>query len=188
NFDESVSKLEGLGAKISDFSLPYMDEITPAIFAIALPETSAYHDAWLRSTRELYGKVLRSFIELGHGILATQYLKAQRLKTMITKETSRKLQDLDVVITPTAPSIAPKTDQETITIRGKEYPAFQVLSENTYPMNFLGLPAMSLPNGFSHGLPTGLQLIAAHWNETALFKVGDAFQQITDFHRKIAAV
>jgi len=187
-FEESVSVLRGLGAKIIEFSIPFVEEITPAIFAIALPETSAYHEEWLRSSPELYGSVLRSFVELGHGVLATQYIKAHRLKRLITIEVARKLRGLDVVITPTTPSVAPRIDQETIKIDEKEYPTFQVLSENTYPTNFLGLPAMSIPNGFSEGLPTGLQLIAAHWNESSLFKVGDAFQQVTDHHKAIAAV
>ena len=119
-------------------------------------------------------------------MLATQYLKAQRQKTVITKEVAEKLREVDVVLVPTAPSIAPRLEQETVTIQNKEYPAFQVLTENTYPFNFLGLPAISIPNGFSQGMPTGLQIVATHWREDLLYKVGDAYQQVTDFHKKTA--
>jgi len=187
-FDDSVSVFSSLGAEISEVKLPHLEEITPAIFAIALPETSSFHEEWLRSSPELYGSVLRSYVELGHGVLATQYLKAQRLKTLITKEISKKIRGIDVLITPTAPSIAPGLDEETIRIRGREYPAFQVLTENTYPINFLGLPAMSIPNGFSGRMPVGLQIIASHWNESKLLLIGDAYQQVTDFHRKIPSI
>ena len=185
-FQESVDKISSLGATMKEFKLPYIEDITPAIFAIALSETAAYHEQWLRNSPELYGNVLKSYVELGHGILATQYLKAQRQKTVISIEVAKKLRDVDAVLLPTAPSIAPRLEQETVTIQNKEYPAFQVLTENTYPFNFLGLPAISIPNGFSQGMPTGLQIIAAHWREDLLYKVGDAYQQVTDFHKKAA--
>ncbi len=187
-FQQSVDKISTLGASIMDLSLPYMEEITPAIFAIALPEVSTYHEEWLRNTPELYGTILKSYVELGYGILATQYLKAQRLKTVITEEVVKKLQDVDAILTPTAPSVAPGLDQETVTIQNKDYPAFQVLTENTYPFNFLGLPAISIPNGLSQGMPTGLQIVATHWREDILYKVGDALQQVTDFHKKVALI
>jgi aspartyl-tRNA(Asn)/glutamyl-tRNA(Gln) amidotransferase subunit A len=187
-FDESVSVLAGLGAAIQSVKLPLLEEITPAIFAIALPETASFHEDWLRSSPELYGSVLRSYVELGHGILATQYLKAQRMKTMITREISKKLREFDVIVTPTAPSIAPVLDQETIKIGEKDYPAFKIITENTYPMNFLGIPAMTIPNGFSMGMPTGMQIISSHWNESAILTVGDAYQQVTDHHKKIAVL
>ena len=186
SFQESVDKIASLGATMKEFKLPYMEDITPAIFAIALPETSAYHEQWLRNSPELYGNVLKLYVELGHGILATQYLKAQRQKTIITKEVAEKLREVDLVLVPTAPSIAPRLEQETVTIQNKEYPAFQVLTENTYPFNFLGLPSISIPNGFSQGMPTGLQIVATHWREDLLYKVGDAYQQVTDFHKKTA--
>ena len=185
-FQESVSKISSLGATVSEFKLPHMEDITPAIFAIALPETSSYHEQWLRSSPELYGNVLKSYVELGHSILATQYIKAQRQKTAITREVVKKLQGVDAILLPTAPSIAPRLEQETVTIQNKEYPAFQVLTENTYPFNFLGLPAITIPNGFIDDMPTGLQIVGSHWREDLLYKVGDAYQQVTDYHKKIA--
>ncbi len=187
-FQESVEKITSLGASLSEFKMPHMEEITPAIFAIALPENSSYHEQWLRSSPELYGNVLRSYAQLGHSVLATQYLKAQRQRTVLIKEVAKKMRGVDAILLPTAPSIAPKLEQETVTIQNKDYPAFQVLTENTYPFNFLGLPAMSIPNGFFQGMPTGLQIVAPHWREDSLYKVGDAYQQITDFHKKVAMV
>lgn len=187
-FQESWEKIASLGATMSEFNMPHMEEITPAIFAIALSENSSYHEQWLRSSPELYGSVLKSYVELGHSVLATQYLKAQRQKTVVTKEVVRKLREVDVILLPTAPSIAPLLEQETVTIQNKEYPAFQVLTENTYPFNFLGLPAISIPNGFFQGMPTGLQIVASHWREDMLYRVGDAYQQVTDFHKKAAIV
>ena len=164
--------------------LPDLEHVTPTIFAIALPEVSSYHEEWLRTKREMYGKDLRGYIQLGHTMLATQYLKAQRAKTIIMERVAMKLREVDALVVPTNPSVAPKIDQETITIDGREYPAFQVLTENTYPFNLLGLPAISIPAGFSDGMPVGLQIVGSHWREDVILKVGDAFQQVTDFHMK----
>ena len=185
NFAASIDEFSKLGAKVCEFTLPHLEDITPAIFAIALAETAAYHQQWLRSSPELYGDTLKNYVQLGHGILATQYLKAQRQKTVITKEVANEFRKVDVIILPTAPSIAPMIGEDIIEIQGKKYPAFQVLTENTYPFNFLGLPAISLPNGFSDGMPTGLQIISAHWREDFLYRVGDAYQQVTDYHTKV---
>lgn len=187
-FQESVEKISSLGATLTEFKMPHMEEITPALFAIALPENSSYHEQWLRSSPELYGSILKSYVELGHSVLATQYLKAQRQRTVLAKEVAKKLRGVDAVLLPTATSIAPRLEQETVTVQNKDYPAFQVLTENTYPFNFLGLPAISIPNGFFQGMPTGLQIVATHWREDLLFKVGDAYQQVTDFHKKVAMI
>ncbi len=185
-FQESVDKIASLGATISKVKVPRMEEITPLLFAIALPETSAYHEQWLRDSPELYGSELRSYVELGHGILATQYLKAKRIRTAIIDEVAKALQDVDALLLPTTPTIAPHLEQLTYTIQNKEYPAIQVLASNTYPFNFLGLPALSVPNGFVEGMPTGLQIVASQWREDVLYRIGDAYQQVTDYHKKAA--
>jgi len=187
-FDESVRVLSEAGARIRSIELPDVEHITPAIFAIALSEVAAYHEEWFRTRREDYADTLRGYVQLGHTILATEYLKAQRARATIVERVSRKLAEVDVLLVPTNPSVAPELNQEFVEIRGKRYPAFQVLTENTYPFNLLGLPAMTIPNGFSNGLPVGLQLVCSHWKEDLLFKVGDCYQQLTDYHKKTPAV
>jgi aspartyl-tRNA(Asn)/glutamyl-tRNA(Gln) amidotransferase subunit A len=184
-FEESIRVFGELGASIREITFPDMEHVAPTIFAIALPEVAAYHEEWFRSKRDLYSPTLAGYVQLGHGILATQYLKAQKARTVIIERASSKLKEVDVLILPTNPSIAPELDQEFINIRGKEYPAFEVITENTYPFNLLGLPAISIPNGFSDGMPVGLEIVASHWKENLLFRVGDAFQQVTDFHKRL---
>jgi len=183
-FNKAIGKFSELGASTIDLALPDVDSMTPTIFAIALPEVAAYHEEWYKTKKDLYGEVLRGYVQLGHTVLATQYLKAQRAKTIILERVIQRLRDCDVLLVPTAPAIAPKLDQDTIQIGGRDYPAFQVLTENTYPFNLLGLPTMSIPAGFSDGMPVGLQIIATHWREDLIFKAGDAFQQVTDHHRR----
>ncbi len=165
-----------------DVTLPDVGLVTPTIFAIALPEVAAYHEDWLRTKKEMYGKVLLGYVQLGHTVLATQYLKAQRARTIIMQKVAKKLSEVDALLVPTNPSVAPGIDQDTIRIGGKKYPAFQVLTENTYPFNLLGLPALSIPAGFSDGMPVGMQIIGSHWRENVVFNVGDAFQRTTDHH------
>ena len=183
-FEKALSIFSELGAKLTKISLPNVDQITPTIFAIALPEVAAYHEEWIRSKRELYGDTLRGYVQLGHAISATSYLKALRAKKIITEKISEKLSDVDLLLVPTAPTIALGLEEEKISIEGRDYPAFQVLTENTYPFNLLGLPAMSIPCGFSNGMPVGLQLVSSHWREDKVFAAGDAFQQVTDYHKK----
>jgi aspartyl-tRNA(Asn)/glutamyl-tRNA(Gln) amidotransferase subunit A len=187
-FLQSARVLEKLGASITSLRLPFLPEIKTAIFAIALAETAAYHEQWLRTKGNLYGKTLKSYVELGHAILATQYLKAQRLKTMITKSVSELLRKVDALIVPTAPFVAPEFGRETIEINGEKSPTFEVLTENTYPFNFLGLPAISIPNGFKDNLATGLQIISNHWQESVVFRIAHAYQRNTDFHKRRPAL
>jgi len=181
-FRESVDVFSEMGAKVVDLSLPDVELVTPIIFAIALPEVASYHEDWLRTKKEMYGKVLRGYVQLGHTVLATQYLKAQRARTVIVRKMAKKFSEVDALLVPTNPSVAPKIDQDTIRIGGKEFPAFQVLTENTYPFNLLGLPALSIPAGFSDGMPVGMQIIGSEWREDIVLKVGDAFQRRTDHH------
>jgi aspartyl-tRNA(Asn)/glutamyl-tRNA(Gln) amidotransferase subunit A len=184
-FEESVGVLTQLGANVGDLKLPYLEDIKSAIFAIALAETAAYHEEWLRTKPDLYGGNLKSFVELGHAILATQYLKAQRQKSVITERIAGELSKFDALIVPTAPSTAPEIyDEQALNYSDKQDPNFEELTENTYPINFLGLPAISIPNGFADGLPIGLQIASGHWRETTIYKIADAFQQVTDHHRR----
>ena len=183
-FDAAVDLIREAGASFSELSLRYFSEIKAPIFAIALAETAAYHEQWFRDSHSAYGERLKKYVQLGHGVLATQYLKALRQKTVITKSISEQLRSVDALLLPTSPSIAPELNQETIEIKGAKHLAFEVLTENTYPFNFLGLPAISIPIGFSKDMPVGIQIVSAHWKESMVYRIAGCLQQMSEYHVK----
>ena len=90
---------------------------------------------------------------------------------------------IDVLITPTLAITAPNIGQEMITVRGMEQSVFSALIRNTEPFNLTGLPALTVPSGFSQeGLPTGMQIIGRPFEETTILRVGHLYQEATDWH------
>jgi aspartyl-tRNA(Asn)/glutamyl-tRNA(Gln) amidotransferase subunit A len=131
----------------------------------------------------LYTDRVRRFLELGNFILARDYLQAQRYRTLIGRHIAAKLQEVDLIVTPTLPITATPFAQPTVTIRGMEQPVYLALLRNTEPFNLTGLPALTVPCGFSaEGLPIGMQIVGRPFEESAALRVGDAFQRATDWH------
>ena len=92
-------------------------------------------------------------------------------------------------MTPTLPISATPLGQSTIDIRGIEQPVYLALLRNTEPFNLTGLPALTVPCGFSKaGLPIGVQIVGRPFEEAAILRAGDAFQRATEWHRRSPSV
>jgi aspartyl-tRNA(Asn)/glutamyl-tRNA(Gln) amidotransferase subunit A len=189
-FERSLDRLRELGAAIIDIEAPQEWLHAPAAYlAILLSEASAYHEKWVRSPSSLreYGRDVRSLVQAGYPFLATQYLKAQQARQLATEASGRMFRSVDALAMPSVATVAPKIGEEVVQISGQHYPVLQALTLYTLLFNFTGQPAISIPNGAGDdGLPTGLQLVAAHWQESTLIKVAGAFQATTDFHTRQA--
>jgi aspartyl-tRNA(Asn)/glutamyl-tRNA(Gln) amidotransferase subunit A len=182
-FEQSLDKLSELGASVTDIDVPQeWVHIPSAFLTILLSEASAYHEKWVRTSLDAYGQDVRSLVQAGYPFLATQYMKAQQARQLITEASMSMFKTIDVLALPTVATVAPRIGEEMVQISGQHYPVLQALSLYTLLFNFTGQPAISIPNGFVDGLPTGLQLVAAHWREADLIKITSAFQGITDFH------
>ena len=175
----ALEVLAGLGMELREVELPDTERTFAIGRAMQRPEASTYHGQRLRATPELYGEELRRDLELGELFLATDYIHAQRLRAEMRDGWQHVLSGLDVLITPTVPAVAPLV-QDSATSGGIK----GVLLRNTYPVNLVGFPALSLPCGRgADGLPVGLQIIGRPFDEATVLQVGHAYEQATAWHQ-----
>jgi len=176
-FDEALAALRGLGAVVEGVEIPHIWD-SWAFMAIMLAEAFAYHERDLRERPGLYGEVLREKMLAGALITASEYVQAQRLRARLADAMAAVLRRVDVLATPTTPAPAP-------TFATVLDPGFPFARSNMAPFNMSGLPALALPCGFSaRGLPLSLQLAGRPFDEATVLRVGRAYEQATDWHRR----
>jgi aspartyl-tRNA(Asn)/glutamyl-tRNA(Gln) amidotransferase subunit A len=201
--NQGIKELEKLGAEVQEISCPRFRYGLPIYYIIAPSEASAnlarydavkygIRDAEADNLLEMYTKtrakgfgaevkrrIMLGTYALSAGYYDAYYLKAQKVRTLIKEDFDNAFQDVDVLISPTAPTTAFKAGEKT------DDPLSMYLSDlMTIPVNLAGLPGMSIPCGFDgNKLPIGMQLIGNVLREDVLFKVGYAYQQATDWHK-----
>jgi aspartyl-tRNA(Asn)/glutamyl-tRNA(Gln) amidotransferase subunit A len=182
----TIDLLKELGARIIPISLSYMKFTRYVTVVVMSSEASAYHEKFIREHSEDYGKDTLSRLELGNVIPATWYVKAQRLRHLILDEFQRACKNVDVIITPTTPIVAPRLDQTDLEYGGVRIPVARLLPRFTSAFNLLGVPAMSMVCGFSsEGLPVGMQIIGKPFTEKMLFDIGEMIESNTEWHKRI---
>lgn len=181
----AVAVLEHLGAETREVAIPFIEYADIASTILHLSEPPAYHDDTIRAHPELFTQRIRKQILMGSYILAKDYVQAERYRRLLGQSFAKAFADVDVLITPTLPVVAPRLSDDMIIIRDKEQPVFLAMEHNTVPLDLTGLPALTLPCGFSvHGLPVGMQVVAPAFREDLAFKVGDAYERATDWRAK----
>lgn len=175
----AISALGEIGAQVSEASLPHIAEAPAAVNAIMLPEALAYHRRWLAERPEDYGDDVRRRLEMGLLYPAVSYIEAQRLRSLIVKKWRQRVFDrVDLLAVPTTPVPAPGLEEG-------DLQATLTLVRFTNPFNLVGLPAVSVPCGFtSGGLPIGLQLVGRWFEEGTVLRAAHAYQQATDWHKR----
>ena len=197
----ALAEYEALGATLVEVSLPRNSLAMPAYYIIAPAEASTnlsrydgvrygyrcadprdLDDLYTRSRGEGFGAEVQRRILIGTYVLSAGYYdayyrKAQQLRRLITEDFAGVFERVDVIAGPTTPGTA-------FEIGAKTQDPTAMYLEDTYTLavNLAGLPAMSLPAGFSAGLPVGMQLIGRHFDEARLLAVAHRFQQHTDWH------
>ena len=172
---------ERLGARIVDVETPDLDAARTVSLVIQMPEVLSYHSRFLATKRELYGEDLRSGFAVGQFILAEHYVRAKRLVTQFRRDLGALFEQVDLLVTPTCPIVAPRFDQVSVVTQGKEEALGNAHSRFTNFFNLTGNPAISIPSGqHTTGLPMGVQLIARPFEEETLLRAGDAVQRALD--------
>jgi len=120
---------------------------------------------------------------LSSGYYDAYYLKAQKVRTLIKQDFDRAWERYDVLATPTSPTVAFPVGQ-----RAEDPIQMYLADVCTIPVNLAGVPGISLPCGFSEGLPIGLQLIAKPFDEGTLLRAAYAFEQSTEHHKRHPAL
>jgi aspartyl-tRNA(Asn)/glutamyl-tRNA(Gln) amidotransferase subunit A len=175
----AVDCLAAAGATVVDVDLRHAPIARIAQRAIMFSEAYAYHLPDLQSRAELYGKYTRQQIVQGALYSAADYVQAQRFRSMIKDEARAALSKADVLVTPTMLNVAP-------TFEGYDPDAMRRLPTFTGIWNLTGQPAASVCCGFSPaGLPIGMQIVGKPFDEAMVLRVGDAYQQLTDWHTRV---
>ena len=161
-----------------------MDETERLSFEIVVAEAVAYHWKWLKKRGKDYGEDVRSRIEGGFGQLSRTYLEAQQRRQLYTESFEQVLESVDVLVAPTLPVVAPRIGETEVREDRAVEDVRAALLRLTRPGNLTGLPALSIPCGFSmDGLPIGLQLIGRRFGEGTILRVAYAYEQATPWHR-----
>jgi aspartyl-tRNA(Asn)/glutamyl-tRNA(Gln) amidotransferase subunit A len=178
-FREAISVLESLGAEVREVPAPYIEDVPAAVGSIMLPEAFAFHRRWMQERPDDYGEDVRYRLELGAATPAADYVDALRFRELVIEAWRERVFGLvDIVATPgTGITAAP--------IEGADRSTTYRLIRFTNPFNLLGVPAISVPCGFSAGaLPIGLQLAARWWDEATVLRAAHAYEQATPWHTR----
>jgi aspartyl-tRNA(Asn)/glutamyl-tRNA(Gln) amidotransferase subunit A len=179
----AIADLESLGAKVVPVSIPDLDAVLDCMLAIAMSEASTYHQQTMRAAPELFSDDTRLLLEAGELMLATTYINAQRSRFSIKNAFRQAMRNVDVLVTPTQPTTALKIGQTKSRIGSREESVFAVSARLCAPFNISGLPAISVPCGFSpEVMPVGLQIIGKPFDEQTVLRVADAFERKTQWH------
>ena len=183
-FDNAIAALAALGAEIVEVDFPEPVTMARMNDTIAKAEAATIHRKWMAAQPNDYGHHVYVRAEAGFHIPATQYIEALALRGRFIEMTlDAVFGRCDVFFAPVLPGPAPSRAETDVTNAGDVPGLVASLTYRTRQLCYLGLPAMSLPVGFSaSGLPLGMQLVGRPFDEASLFRVGHAYQAETDWH------
>ena len=168
--------LSGLTANTRGVELPALPQSRP-IGA----EAYAYHAELLAEGRELYDPSTLARIEPGAEVSAADYVRGQYELKLVRKAIAHVFDDVDLLVTPTLPRLPIEVEEA----RESPLEATRILARNTSPFNSYGIPAISVPCGFSReGLPIGLQISGPALGEVDVLALAHAYEQATDWHER----
>ena len=181
----AVRALEGLGAKIVEVSLPHVDLAATAGMTIIAVEAADAHRRWLRARPDDYGAEIRPRLQMGALFTGEEYSRAQRIRALMQKEFREAMTAADVLVMPNNAVPAPRVGESTIRVRGRDVWVMALQPSLTIPHNLTGAPALTVPCGFgASGLPIGLQVVGRPFEDATVLRVGHAYEQATDWHRR----
>jgi aspartyl-tRNA(Asn)/glutamyl-tRNA(Gln) amidotransferase subunit A len=186
SFDAAVAVLEGLGATVVEVVLPLYEEMLAADMVTMGGEALAYHLPDMRTRWEDFFLGTRRMVVQGALLSGADFVQAQRVRRVALKALGALFETVDMVATPTASMGATHYDD----MEGGVFDIGQVFQYVHTPYwDSVGNPALVMPMGFTaEGLPLSIQLAAPHFDEATLLSAGYAFQQVTDWHRKVPAL
>jgi aspartyl-tRNA(Asn)/glutamyl-tRNA(Gln) amidotransferase subunit A len=187
--EEAVGVYRTLGATVEDMDGTALWNARQAVSDIMLADARHYHAAWLRDRPEEYGEDVRDRLMRRTDMSADEFIAAMRVRAAVTVETARLMTRYDGLLLPTTRIPAPPIAGQTIIIDGQEVFAPNILTSNTNPFNLPGMPALSLPCGFTAaGLPIGLQVVTRRWDEVTALRIAAAYERATNWHTRRPAM
>jgi aspartyl-tRNA(Asn)/glutamyl-tRNA(Gln) amidotransferase subunit A len=184
--EEALATFVDMGAQLVDVDIRNIHGNISAQLTIESAEPSTYHQRNLRERPQDYGDDVRTLLEAGELLLATQYLQAQRYRALLRAEFLEAFRNVDVFVCPSLPFAATRLGETTVEIvPGQPEDMLSAIMQFTGVASLTGLPSLNVPCGFDpDGLPIGMQLIGRPFAEATLLRAGHAFQLATAFHRR----
>jgi aspartyl-tRNA(Asn)/glutamyl-tRNA(Gln) amidotransferase subunit A len=184
--DETVAVLKREGAKIVQVELPDQRQLTAACQFVLAVEAAAFHKRWMIERPQDYGPQVLMRLQNGLAIPGVSYLEVMRWRGPALAAHLAAVDGVDAVLAPVAPVAAPTIAESDVGNSPDAEAVIQRLTRFTRPINYLGLPSLSIPVGFTgSGLPVGMQLVGRSFDEAMLLRIGAAFQRATDFHDRV---
>lgn len=177
-FEEALRVLEKEGARLVEVDgAPFMASRGPNLL-ILIAEAYAYHEKSLRTRASEFSAGVRNRVREGAFISAADYIQAQRARTVLSRQIGAILREVDAIVSPSAPRPAS-------TFAAFDPEANARRPSYTNPFNLAGLPAISIPCGFSSdGLPLGLQIGGRAFDEATVLRIARAYERVTPWHER----
>ncbi len=181
--DYAARGFRDLGAHVEEVDLSWLRELAQANGRMTQSDAAAFHRDRLAEHPDWFGADVLQRLRIGAAITSTDYALARRLQSESRRRFEQFFDRVDLLLLPTTPVSAPLiADTEALEAAGQ-------LTRFTSPFNLTGLPAISLPCGFSStGLPIGLQLVSNHWDEARLLRAAHAYENATEWHLRKPAL
>lgn len=204
HIEQACQVLTSLGCEIKPISLPHAELAIAAYYVIAPAEASSnlsrydgarygyrcpdprdLEDMYSRSRTDAFGEEVKRRIMVGTyalsaGYYDAYYIKAQKIRRLISQDYAQAFTEVDAVVSPTAPTTAFKLNEKS------DDPVTMYLSDiYTIGVNLAGLPGISMPIGLQAGMPVGMQLVSNYFNEDVILRMAHQYQQHTDHHLQI---
>jgi aspartyl-tRNA(Asn)/glutamyl-tRNA(Gln) amidotransferase subunit A len=187
--DETVKAFKKLGCRIVEVELPDQTAVSAAALIVLAVEATSYHAPWLRTRAADYGPQVRNRLENGLAYSAVEYLEALRWRGPALAAHLASMGKADLILAPASRAVAPTIEATDVGGSPNAEAAIQAITRFMRPINFLGLPTLVVPTGWSdQGLPIGMQLIGKPFGDETLIALGAAFQAMTDHHKRIPSL
>src|SRR5213594_208081 len=177
-FSKFLDRMSGGTVSISDVGVRKIEKVYEVWAAVRRSEATAFHEQWLSTMPEMYGEDVRKLLEKGREITAVQYISAQNSRPEINENLLEAMKDVDFLVAPTTPVLAPKIGEERVTLNGKSVDVYTTLSRLTLPFNVVGFPVISIPIGYARGLPVGAQIVARPFEEGSLLRIASRCEEL----------
>jgi aspartyl-tRNA(Asn)/glutamyl-tRNA(Gln) amidotransferase subunit A len=179
---------EQLGADIREVNLKNMEQTARLAADITGCEAFEFHEKWLQKKPRDYGEDVRLRLQQSRSLTAAAYIRSMRQKAIYSEEFEQAMKAVRLLIAPTLPLPAPPIKARQVRIGNSREAVRLAMLRLTRPGNLTGLPAISMPCGFSEGLPVGLQLIGRRFDEASVLRAAYAYESATPWHKHFPVV
>jgi aspartyl-tRNA(Asn)/glutamyl-tRNA(Gln) amidotransferase subunit A len=178
-FYEAERVFESMGAHLEEVDLSWLREAALANGLMTTSDAAAFHRERLKEHPDWFGADVRQRLEMGAAYTSSEYVLARRTQAEVRRRLDNLFESHDVLLLPTTPIPAPLIEGDDALERAR------LLTRFTAPFNLTGLPALSIPGGFTdQGLPIGLQIVSRAWNEVGVLRAGYAYERATNWRER----